>query len=112
MLEKTESYTSIDIKELGQVSLRKTTRVTDDGTVISESHHREVRVSKVFVDDNEVEVATAREKQYFQRDATITDLPAHYQSAINAFWSGLPAIEEPVVEEEVPAEESGDDTEE
>jgi hypothetical protein len=71
-----------------------------------------VRVSKVFVDDNEVEVATAREKQYFQRDATITDLPAHYQSAINAFWSGLPSVEEPVVEEEVPAEESGDDTEE
>jgi len=64
-----------------------------------------VRVSKIFVDDNEVEVATAREKQYFQRDATITDLPDHYQSAINAFWSGLPAIEEPV-------EESGDDTEE
>ncbi len=65
-----------------------------------------VRVSKVFVDDNEVEVATAREKQYFQRDATITDLPDHYQSAINAFWSGLPAIEEPEVEEETPAEES------
>ena len=59
-----------------------------------------VRVSKIFVDDNEVEVATAREKQYFQRDATITDLPAHYQSAINAFWSGLPAVEEPVAEEE------------
>ncbi len=65
-----------------------------------------VRVSKIFVDDNEVEVATAREKQYFQRDATITDLPDHYQSAINAFWSGLPAIEEPEVEEETPAEES------
>ena len=59
-----------------------------------------VRVSKIFVDDNEVEVATAREKQYFQRDDTITDLPAHYQSAINAFWSGLPAVEEPVAEEE------------
>ena len=65
-----------------------------------------VRVSKIFVDDNEVEVATAREKQYFQRDATITDLPDHYQSAINAFWSGLPAVEEPEVEEETPAEES------
>ena len=71
-----------------------------------------VRVSKIFVDDNEPEVATAREKQYFQRDATITDLPDHYQSAINAFWSGLPAIEEPAVEEEVPVEESGSDTEE
>lgn len=65
-----------------------------------------VRVSKIFVDDNEVQVATAREKQYFQRDATITDLPAHYQSAISAFWSGLPAVEEPEVEEETPAEES------
>ena len=64
-----------------------------------------VRVSKIFVDDNEVEVATAREKQYFQRDATITDLPDHYQSAINSFWAGLPAVEEPVVEEE-PVEES------
>ena len=64
-----------------------------------------VRVSKVFVDDNEVEVATAREKQYFQRDATITDLPAHYQSAINSFWAGLPAIEEPA-EEETPEEET------
>ena len=66
-----------------------------------------VRVSKVFIDDNEVAVATAREKQYFQRDATITDLPDHYQSAINAFWAGLPAIEE-----ETPAEVSDSDTEE
>jgi hypothetical protein len=65
-----------------------------------------VRVSKIFVDENEVEVATARQKEYFQRDATITGLPDHYQSAINAFWAGLPAIEEPVVEEE-PVEESG-----
>ena len=61
-----------------------------------------MRVSKIFVDDNEVEVATAREKEYFQRDATITNLPAHYQSAINAFWAGLPAEEE-----ETPEEESG-----
>ena len=42
MLEKTESYTSIDIKELGQVSLRKTTRITDSGSIVSENHHREV----------------------------------------------------------------------
>jgi archaellum component FlaF (FlaF/FlaG flagellin family) len=65
MLEKTESYTSIDIKELGQVSLRKTTRVTDDGTVISESHHREVRVP----------------------NQDITDLPQHVQDTINAYWT-------------------------
>ena len=65
-----------------------------------------VRISKVFVDDNEVEVATAREKQYFQRDATITGLPDHYQSAINAFWAGLPAIEEPAEEESTEEETS------
>ena len=65
MLEKTESYTSIDIKELGQVSLRKTTRVTDDGTVISESHHREVRTP----------------------DQDITDLPENVQAVINAYWT-------------------------
>ena len=65
MLEKTESYTSIDIKELGQVSLRKTTRVTDNGTVISESHHREVRTP----------------------DQDITDLPQHVQNTINAYWT-------------------------
>jgi hypothetical protein len=65
MLEKTESYTSIDIKELGQVSLRKTTRVTDDGTVISESHHREVRVP----------------------NQDITDLPDNVQAVINAYWT-------------------------
>jgi len=65
MLEKTESYTSIDIKELGQVSLRKTTRVTDNGTVISESHHREVRVP----------------------NQDITDLPQHVQDTINAYWT-------------------------
>ena len=82
----TTEYETVSIDPLGSVS---------------------VRVSRVFIDDNEVEVATAREKQYFQRDATITDLPDHYQSAINAFWSGLPAIEE-----ETPAEESDSDTEE
>jgi hypothetical protein len=65
MLEKTESYTSIDIKELGQVSLRKTTRVTDDRTVISESHHREVRVP----------------------NQDITDLPQNVQDTINAYWT-------------------------
>ena len=65
MLEKTESYTSIYIKELGQLSLRKTTRVTDDGTVISESHHREVRVP----------------------NQDITDLPDNVQAVINAYWT-------------------------
>lgn len=65
MLEKTEAYTAIDIKEMGQVSLRKTTRITDDGVLISEAHHREVRVP----------------------DQDITDLPQNIQNTINAFWT-------------------------
>ena len=65
MLEKTESYTSIDIKEMGQVSLRKTTRILDEGVVISESHHREVRTP----------------------DQDISDLPQHVQNTINAYWT-------------------------
>lgn len=65
MLEKTESYTAIDIKEMGQVSLRKTTRILDEGVVISESHHREVRTP----------------------DQDISDLPQHVQNTINAYWT-------------------------
>ena len=65
MLEKTEAYTAIDIKELGQVSLRKTTRITDDGVLISEGHHREVRVP----------------------NEDITDLPENVQAVINAYWT-------------------------
>lgn len=65
MLEKVESYTKIEISELGQVSLRKTTKILDDGSVISESHHREVRVP----------------------NQDITDLPDNVQAVINAYWT-------------------------
>lgn len=65
MLEKIESYTKIEIGELGQVSLRKTTRILDNGSVISESHHREVRTP----------------------DQDISDLPQNVQDTINAFWT-------------------------
>ena len=65
MLEKTQKYTSIDIKEVGTVSLRLTTIVTDDGEVISESHHRHIRKPG---DD-------------------LTDLPQNVQDAINAYWT-------------------------
>lgn len=65
MLEKTEAYTAIDIKEQGQVSLRKTTRITDDGVLISEGHHREVRVPS----------------------QDISDLPQNIQDVINAYWT-------------------------
>lgn len=65
MLEKIESYTKIEISELGQVSLRKTTKILDDGSVISESHHREVRTP----------------------NQDITDLPQKVQDTIKAYWT-------------------------
>lgn len=65
MLEKTESYTSIDIKELGQVSIRKTTRITDNGTLISEVHHRST----------------------FTPGEDISHLPDHISNTINAYWT-------------------------
>ena len=65
MLEKVESYSSIEMKEKGQVQLRKTTRIIEDGNVLSESHHREIR--------------------YPAQD--ISDLPDNIQAAINAYWT-------------------------
>ena len=65
MLEKVESYSSIEMKEKGQVQIRKTTRIMEDGNVLSENHHREIR--------------------YPAQD--ISDLPKNIQAAINAYWS-------------------------
>jgi vacuolar-type H+-ATPase catalytic subunit A/Vma1 len=65
MLEKIDSYTKLEITEQGKVSLRKTTRVVEDGIVLSENHHREMRYP---VDD-------------------ISDLPQHIQDTINAYWT-------------------------
>jgi len=48
-----------------------------------------VRTHSNFCNDDEVVVATAREKEYFVKDADISNLPAHYQNAINAFWAGI-----------------------
>lgn len=71
MLEKTQTYTSIDISEGGQVSLRLTTTITEDGNIISKSHHREVRLLEDSLDD----------------------LPSHISSSIAAYREGIPAIE-------------------
>jgi len=65
MLEKIESYSKIEITEQGKVMLRKTTRVIEDGNILSENHHREMR--------------------YPNND--ITDLPQNLQDTINAFWT-------------------------
>ena len=65
MLEKTESYSKIEITEQGKVMLRKTIRIIEDGNILSENHHREMR--------------------YPNND--ITDLPQNLQDTINAFWT-------------------------
>jgi archaellum component FlaF (FlaF/FlaG flagellin family) len=65
MLEKQETYTKIEVIESGQVQLRKTTKVLEDGEVISQSHHRSVVTP---LDD-------------------ISDLPDNVQAVCNAFWT-------------------------
>lgn len=65
MLEKQESYSSIELKERGQVQIRKTTRIVEDGNVLSESHHREIRYP----------------------DQDVSDLPDNIQAVINAYWT-------------------------
>ena len=65
MLEKQESYSSIELKEHGQVQLRKTTKIVEDGNVLSESHHREIRYP----------------------DQDVSDLPDNIQAVINAYWT-------------------------
>ena len=67
MLEKTQTYTSIDISEEGQVSLRLTTTITEDGNIVSKSHHREVRLLEDSLDD----------------------LPSHISGSIAAYRAGL-----------------------
>ena len=51
MLEKELKYTEINLSENGDVSLRLTTVITDSGSVISRSHHREVRGISASLDD-------------------------------------------------------------
>jgi len=65
MLEKQEIYSKIEVIESGQVQLRKTTKVLEDGQVISQSHHRSVVTP---LDD-------------------ITSLPQSVQDVCNAYWT-------------------------
>ena len=65
MLEKQEIYSKIEVIESGQVQLRKTTKVLEDGQVISQSHHRSVVTP---LDD-------------------ITSLPQNVQDVCNAYWT-------------------------
>lgn len=65
MLEKQEIYSKIEVIESGQVQLRKTIKVLEDGQVISQSHHRSVVTP---LDD-------------------ITSLPQNVQDVCNAYWT-------------------------
>jgi hypothetical protein len=67
MLEKEQKYTEINLTEDGSVSLRLTTIITDSGSVISRSHHREVRSLTDSLDD----------------------LPSHISGSIVAYRAGL-----------------------
>lgn len=65
MLSKTELYTQYTVLEKGQVQLRKTTRIYDDGILISEKHHRSIK----------------------EPGADIADLPANMSASIASFWT-------------------------
>jgi hypothetical protein len=65
MLEKQETYSKIEVLESGVVQLRKTTKVLDDGEIISQSHHRSI----VKPNDD------------------ISYLPENVQAVCNAYWT-------------------------
>lgn len=65
MLEKTQYYSKVELISTGHVQLRLTTKITEDGNVLSEGHHRSVVTP---LDD-------------------ISHLPADLQSTITAFWA-------------------------
>ena len=67
MLEKEEKYTEINLTEDGSASLRLTTIISESGSVISRSHHREVR----------------------GLDDSLDDLPSHISGSIVTYRAGL-----------------------
>jgi archaellum component FlaF (FlaF/FlaG flagellin family) len=64
-LEKQESYSKIEVLESGHVQLRKTTKILDNGEIISQSHNRSIVTP---LDD-------------------ITSLPQNVQDVCNAYWT-------------------------
>lgn len=67
MLEKTEKYTAVDLSENGNVSVRLTTIITDDGVEISRSHFRQV----------------------YTPNHSIDHLPEHVSGSIALYRSGI-----------------------
>ena len=72
---------------------------TYNSLTIDQNGHVSVRKEVTFNNELEEVVATAREKEYFAKDSDVSALPEHFQSAITAFWAGVPAEEAPVEEE-------------
>lgn len=64
MIIKEQSYSQIELLETGHVQLRLTTKIIEDGEVISQTHHRTV----VTPDDD------------------ITELPERIQNICNSHW--------------------------
>jgi hypothetical protein len=67
---------------------------------IDSNGHVSVRKEVTFNNELEEVIATARDKEYFAKDADVSALPEHFQDAITSFWAGLPEEESPVDEEE------------
>lgn len=65
MITKEQSYTKIECLESGHVQLRLTTKIIEDGQILSESHHRSV------VDP----------------DSDLSSLPEHIQNICKAHWT-------------------------
>lgn len=65
MIEKQELYSQIELIETGYVQLRKTTKIIENGEVISSAHHRSI----VTPDDD------------------ISSLPQDIQDLCNTFWT-------------------------
>ena len=65
MLEKEQKYTEVNLSDDGSVSLRLTTTVTENGVVISRSHHRHIR----------------------KQGDSLDDLPTNISASISQFWN-------------------------
>ena len=84
MIEKVKSYSKIELLETGHVQLRLTTKIMEDGNILSENHHRSVVTP---LDD-------------------ITHLPQEVQDTIVAFWTNGGHYDSFPVPVEAPAEEA------
>lgn len=65
MIDKQETYSEIQLLESGEIQLRKTTKLVEDGNILSQSHHRLV----------------------LNPGDDVSDLPDHIQDISTIFWT-------------------------